>query len=878
MGQAPGESIHMRAIMGVFRRHLWAFLLPAAIVPLAAWIAVERVTPLYMASGSLIYDPSEYKGRELESVLRSDPVTEAVMASQAEILQSLKIAQRVAERGNLYADPEFNVALRPPSHLARWLAWAGRLWPFGADDADAPRSGPAAAAADPHARDLQAGDLHTRDLHARDLRARDLHARDLQARDSGNALANAANTLANAQSGAGGAAGSVPSGAASNTAANSATPERRHVSGNDPGNAPGNADHAPGNAPGNAEDSAPADAHPDAPGNVQGEATGNTAENGPGNVRGDARPQARYGPTPDAARDATVLAVRDALHAAPVRFSRVLEVTFTAHDPLVAAAAVNNAMDIYIKDQFTAKAAAVHRATRWLEERAAALRAEVRRADDRMATWRAEHDFARGMHSDLGAERMSQLNEDLIRARADLATADARLDAARGQAGAAAQAAIAASVVPLRTALEQLTARYQARIGLLGANHPEVEGSRRQVEDARRAVDAEIARVVTGTQQDRRAASERVTTLEHDLADAKQQADAEAKAEIPLNAMERDAEAARTQLLAVLERIQQTAQQHALETSEAHEISLALPPTRPSWPKPGPMLVAAAAAGLLLGAMAVYFLHLADTTLHSGADVRNIAHLPCFALVPELSSRELRGTPIDEYVVRRPLTAFAEQIRAVRAGLWSGIERPKVIAITAARPAEGKSMLALSIARSASLSGERVLLIDCDVRRPSLAHRLQADNNVGLVDLLACRANLEDVLHGDRFGGAGAMHFVPAGRPGTDTFGLFMGPEMARLLNRARQEYGLIVLDSPPVQAITEARVLAAVADATVLCVRWRATPRHVVSHTLELLEHAHAQLAGIVLTRVDPRAHVHSGYADAEAYHRRYRSYYAES
>ena len=122
------------------------------------------------------------------------------------------------------------------------------------------------------------------------------------------------------------------------------------------------------------------------------------------------------------------------------------------------------------------------------------------------------------------------------------------------------------------------------------------------------------------------------------------------------------------------------------------------------------------------------------------------------------------------------------------------------------------------------------------------------------------------------FGGA---RFLLAGQPDGDAFGLFMGAEMARLLSEARREYALIVLDSPPVQAITEARVLAAIADATILCVRWRVTPRDVVSYALGLLEDAHAQVAGVVLTRVDPRAHVRSGYADAEVYHRRYKAYF---
>jgi len=288
------------------------------------------------------------------------------------------------------------------------------------------------------------------------------------------------------------------------------------------------------------------------------------------------------------------------------------------------------------------------------------------------------------------------------------------------------------------------------------------------------------------------------------------------------------------------------------------------------------MMAGAVAAGALLGLLLVHLRHLTDSTLHSGDDIRTMAKLPCFALVPELSRRELRGAAIDEFVARRPLTAFAEQIRAVRAGLWLGVERPRVVAITAARPAEGKSVLALSLARSASLSGEKVLLIDCDMRRPSLGSRLRADNSAGLADLLRGKATLQDVLHGDHLGGpAGGMHFVPAGQSRGDTFGLFMGPEMARLLSEARREYALIILDSPPVQAITEARVLAAIADATILCVRWRATPRDVVSHALELLEDANARIAGIVLTRVDPHAHVRSGYADAEIYHRRHKAYF---
>src|SRR6195952_5902153 len=172
------------------------------LIPLCAWATLQRITPLYTATGSLIYEPSGYKLRELQSILREDPTTEGMMASQAELLQSLHIAQRVAERGNLFANPEFNVALRPPGFLQR--AFLGLRWLLGMET----------------------------------------------------------------------------------------------------------------------------DAPPDEP---------------------------VFGPVQDRSRERTMLAVQDGLHAAAVRFSHVVEVSFTADDPMVAAAAVNNAMDVYIKDQYGAK-------------------------------------------------------------------------------------------------------------------------------------------------------------------------------------------------------------------------------------------------------------------------------------------------------------------------------------------------------------------------------------------------------------------------------------------------------------------------------------------------------------------------------------------
>ena len=406
-----GDELSPRLLLAALRRRRVALLANILLWPLFAFIAVKQVAPTYTATGSLVYEPSEYKVRELQSVLQVDPTTEAVMASQAEILCGLHVVQRVAERGNLYDNPEFNSALRPHGHVQRAIE-AVHAW-FA-----------------PVLRDGQTG---------------------------------------------------------------------------------------------------------------------------------------LTGPTHDATRDATLLTVQAAFEAHTVKTSRVLEVSFTARDPQVAATAVNNAMDIYIKDQYAAKHRAVDRATEWLDKRSAELRKDVHDGEDRIAAYRASQGLAQGMHAGMDAEEISNLAEDLVHARTALGNAEAKLDAARGRAGAAAQAAIAPSVVQLRALEDQISAQIQSQQGRLGSNHPEALGLQRQYADAQRAVAAEIARVVAATEAELRAARERVATLEQDLRNGEQAADRSAAAQVALNAMQRDVDASRQQLQAVLDSVQRTGQQAAIE-------------------------------------------------------------------------------------------------------------------------------------------------------------------------------------------------------------------------------------------------------------------------------------------------------------------------
>ena len=352
----------VQAIFGTLRRRLRALLACAVLIPALSLVALRQTAPRYTASGTVIYNPSEYKPREMQSILRVDPATPATMASQAEVLRNLRSVERVADQLGLFAQPEFNPARRPASALARAARWLGA------------RLG-------------------------------------------------------------------VP--------------------------APRTAD-----------------------------------------------------PASETARNAVLLAVQQAIEVRAVAGSRVLEVSFTAGDPVLAAAVVNRLIDVYIRDQLAAKFRAVRRAQDWLESRAAELKAEVRTAEDRVAAYRAREGMVRGMHAGLDAEQISTQTETLARARSELAQAEGRLDIARNGVGVAAQAAVAPSVVEAQQQADLLVTQLQSLLARLGPNHPDVRAAQRQVEQAQRAVAAARERVVGATEAEVRAARTRVAMLEQELARA----------------------------------------------------------------------------------------------------------------------------------------------------------------------------------------------------------------------------------------------------------------------------------------------------------------------------------------------------------------------
>ncbi len=574
---------------------------------------------------------------------------------------------------------------------------------------------------------------------------------------------------------------------------------------------------------------------------------------------------------------AAVIAIAEqALTIMAVPNSRVIEVAFTSTDPDLAARAVNLAMQLYLDHQQTQNFEALQAAQAWLTKRASETAVILEHTDTEIALARARAGVASGTQGSLAHETASQIARNVVAAENDLAGARAKLAAAQGSNhggdAAEANAAIAASLMPLRAREAELAAKLSALSASEGPNYPDIAATRRELAAERAQLNAEEARIIGADRAQVAADENRVVSLRAALRQARAQSSDEAMSAAPIAGLEQQADAERSLLRALTEQIGTLSSQGALTHPDAKILSHAMPPLQPSAPRLAMMTLGAALLGISLGCLAAILAESSNGTFRSGGEIKAALDLSCIALLPELPARARHGMSIAEYAKAQPFSLFSEQLRALRTSVWMDAAHPRIVAITAARPGEGKTTLTLGLATSAAASGLRALVVDCDIRQPSFDAEFGLGGALGLTDYLADRATLAQVIHHQS---ELNLDVIPAGSIALDALSLFISPRMTALMDELRALYGLVVLDLPPTFALAETKVLARAADATLFCVRWGDTPRQTAAASLALLVDADVRLIGAVLTRVDAVKHRASGFPDAEIYHPRYGGYF---
>lgn len=570
----------------------------------------------------------------------------------------------------------------------------------------------------------------------------------------------------------------------------------------------------------------------------------------------------------------------DKLDTGVVRNSRVITISFRSENPKTARDVTAKIVDSYLTQQLEDKYEATQRATKWLNDRLAELRVKVSESERAVEAFRAQAGLTRGKDSTISAEGLSELNTQLIMARTQRAEMESRLrqvQSQRGDLDTNSEVLSSPLIQKLREQESELIRKQADMQQRLGPRHPDMLKAQAELNDLKRNIQVEVGRIISGLKNEVEVARSRESALSASLSSMGSRQNQLGTADVKLRELEREADANRTLFETFLNRFKQTSSQEDLQTADARLISAASLPTEAIFPKPKIMIPMSVIIGFGLGVMIALLMEYLDRGFRSMEQVEQSTGLSPLGLIPELATIKGAADVLpQDFVMDKPTSVYAEAIRTVRTALLLtdnfGTTARSVL-VTSSQPSEGKTSFTLSLARLSALSGQKIIVIDCDLRRPNVHRGLNLQNKMGMVDLLLGTHKLEEVLQKDKRSG---IDVVSTGRNVPNPADLLASENMRKLLADLKSKYDLVIIDSPPVLAVADARVLSQLADKTVFLTRWAETARDVVLMAVKQLAGNGANLAGILLTRVNLKKNARYGYADSGYYGRKYSQYYS--
>ena len=554
-----------------------------------------------------------------------------------------------------------------------------------------------------------------------------------------------------------------------------------------------------------------------------------------------------------------------------------IRISYTDGDPVRAARIANAFADGYATSAANRKRAENEKTLAVLGSRIEELRTQAQ------VDFKAVQDFR--VRNNLLSQQATQLAEQETSAYSgQLAVARAQAAADRGHANAAAGAAEAATVSsPVLQALRSQRATISVRVADLANRyldtHPDLINARQQLADIDAQIATEMNRarvgVTAGLASNAQATAQQVGSLQSNLSSARGQLAASNKALVGLDDLNRKAQASQDLYESYLSRYKEVLAQTGIERSEAHILSPADVPNRPSSPIVVLNLALGLVVGMLLGAAAAIATESAFKGLTTGEDVENRLNVRYLGGVPLLASVGLgHGTPGDS-LTTNPGSAYAEAIRGVLGATRQGNrDRNQVIAVTSALPDEGKTSLALSLARSAAMSGESVILIDCDIVQHGLSSLMATElTRPGLREMMRDGIKLGDAMIKDS---ASEAMILPITTTFSEGERLLERGNFHRMIGALREHFGVIILDTAPVLPIAETREIVSLADNVIVTALWRKTSDSAIRAALRLMPLQTIGDIGVTLNAMDMRKQGKFGGGDAASYYNSYKKYYA--
>ncbi len=565
--------------------------------------------------------------------------------------------------------------------------------------------------------------------------------------------------------------------------------------------------------------------------------------------------------------------------------TQVISIDFTSETPRKAERIANAVADAYLVDQLEAKYEAARRATEWLDERLEDLREQVKTTEQTAELFRAAHGLIDADGSTLTEQQLREINSQLLLARAELDGSQARLTrvrelVARGRSFDSIAEVLSSEVIrDLRREQSELIRKEAQLRARYGERHPSIIEIKDERRDLDRQIQSEVSRIVVSLENEVAVARTRVQSLERSLAETTATAGEREQDRVRLRELQREATSNRTLYESFLARFKETRQQEDLQEADARIISRATLPVDQSSPQTALNVALALVGSTLLGIGAAFVREYLDDRFRTPRELEEQLELPVLATVPLLKEKDLSGAQAGKsphrFVKAKPLSAYSESFRELQAALaLSDVDNPpKSILITSALPNEGKTTTAVSFATSLVRAGLSVVLVDADLRRPSVQKIIGAERaEFDMIDLLTHSCSLDDALHTSPEGG---FHYLATTRQPANPADLLASDAMKDLLGQLREKFDMVIVDSPPVLPVSDSKSLSSQLDKVIFVVKWQDTPRAAAEQSVAKLRDFGADIAGTVFEQIDMEKQTRYGYGDSTYYYGRYSDYY---
>jgi capsular exopolysaccharide synthesis family protein len=559
----------------------------------------------------------------------------------------------------------------------------------------------------------------------------------------------------------------------------------------------------------------------------------------------------------------------------PVRNSRLVDVRYQLSDPAVAAAVANSIATNYIEQDLAYRFTASRDATDWLGERLSEQRAQVEQAELALQQYREQNEaIALEDSQNIVVQKLADLNAAVTRAK----TERLQKEAIYRQIEAAQQDSARLDTFPailgntfIQTQKTELAAlqRQQAQLAeRLGERHPEMVKIRSAIQNAEAELRTEVAKVVQAVRTEYQAALVQEKSLAAALDQQKSEALAMNRKGIEYSVLEREVESGRQIYQSLMQRAKETSVTGELKSSNVRVVDRAEIPRQPVSPRVFFSLVLALFGGGFVACGLVFFFEYLDSRIKTPEEIEARLGLPAIGLIPALGKN---WREVDPLLSKGVPPDFAEAFKALRTNvLFSAAEKGcRVVVLTSSGPSEGKTIVASNLAIGVAYAGQRVLLIDGDLRRPRVHSVFAYEQEPGLSNALVGDAKISVAVHKTDVAG---LCVLTAGRVPPNAAELLGSRRFKELLNSIREQFDWVVIDSPPVMAVTDANILANLADSVVFVVGADMTSHHIARRAVDQLTRASAVFAGAVLNRV--QIHRHSYYY-SQHYRREYADYY---